>query len=91
MLFHYFGYIIPFNIKVVILSIFQIHNVPYITSFFYYFGDIIPFNIKLANMSIFQIQKVCHIIKFNIYVVTKNVFQSLEFHHTHSLMELSPS
>jgi hypothetical protein len=41
MLFYYFGYIIPFNIKLVNTSIFQIDKVPYITSLFFYFGYII--------------------------------------------------
>jgi hypothetical protein len=34
MLFDYLGYIILFDIKLVNMNIFQIHNVPYITSYF---------------------------------------------------------
>jgi hypothetical protein len=58
-MFCYFGYIIPFNIKLVNMSILHILMFIILLQLFYFFY-IISFNIELVNMSVFLIHEVCH-------------------------------
>jgi hypothetical protein len=65
MLFHYFCYIIPFNIKLVNVGIFQIYKVRHSSEIMLLFLIIFKLNIYLVNKSVFQILDFHHTAAIN--------------------------
>jgi hypothetical protein len=64
-LFYYFRYIIPLNIKLTKISIFQIHKVHHYSAM-HYFSYVIKFSVSFVNKCVFQIVKVHHTTTINI-------------------------